>query len=109
MSRRRLYFTDTWIGYICGKEVCCDDGCVVSPGTLTYSLRSLVKTLPSSYSEIDLVTGLIEEYTRRKLSFDSDALNAIVGILNTLSMTKRPIFHTWGVTFGETPLAIALN
>jgi hypothetical protein len=47
----------------------------------------------SSYGNIDL----LEIYTRRELSHDSDALNAIVGALIAMSHADHPIYHVWGI------------
>ena len=84
--------------------------------TLWYDLGNLCRSLPVKGSWEYPATSILEEYTRRKLTFDSDALNGIVGVLNTLSKAESPIFHTWGVTFGRLPyargpqpLAIALS
>ncbi|KAH6870171.1 heterokaryon incompatibility protein-domain-containing protein [Alternaria rosae] len=103
ISRRRLYFTDTRLVYICETEVYCDAewGCMP---TGRESLAHLAECLPSIYSKMGLAAGILREYTRRNLTFNSDALNAIVGILNTLSKGRTPIFHTWGVTFGKIPI-----
>ena len=103
MSRRRLYFTDTRSIYICEKEVYCDAEWGSMP-TGRESLAHLAECLPSIYSKMGLAAGILREYTRRNLTFNSDALNAIVGILNTLSKGRTPIFHTWGVTFGKIPI-----
>jgi len=109
MSRRRLYLTDTRLFYICDNqnEVYCDADTGSMPTWA--SLGSLCGSLPDESWGWNLYTGILEEYTRRKLTFDSDALNGIVGVLNTLSKAESPIFHIWGVAFGDVPLAIRLN
>jgi len=109
VSRRRLYFTDTRLIYICNDwhGVGCDAEMVSQP-TRT-ALGSLSRSLPKGTRELRHVNNILKEYTRRKLTYDSDALNGIVGVLNTLSKRKSPIFHTWGVAFGELPLAITLT
>lgn len=38
-------------------------------------------------------------YSIRRLSHKSDSLNAIVGVLNTLSTRQYPVRHIWGVPF----------
>jgi hypothetical protein len=40
---------------------------------------------------------ILMTYTERYLSHDEDALNAVVGALNTLSTKSRPTYHIWGV------------
>ena len=39
----------------------------------------------------------MREYTRRQLTYDSDALNAILGALGTLERTD----HIWGVSLAR--------
>lgn len=43
---------------------------------------------------------LLEQYSLRTISFEEDALNAIVGALNTLS--AEDIYHIWGIPFSHT-------
>jgi len=107
ISRRRLCFTDTRLIYICNKEMYCDTK--TGSKELCYDPGRLCRSLPVRGWWENLATGLLQEYTRRKLTFDSDALNGIVGVLNTLSKAESPIFHTWGVTFGKVPVAITLT
>jgi len=102
ISRRRLYFTDTRLVYICDRQLYCDAETGSEPTTFD-SLRHLPDSIPVKRFGADLGQGILREYTRRKLTFDSDALNGIVGVLNTFSKARKPIFHTWGVTFGGLP------
>jgi len=98
ISRRRLYFTDTRLIYICDTEAYCDAETGSKP--TSDIARFCSYSLPAKTLGRDLSTGILEEYTRRKLTFDSDALNGIVGVLNTLSKAESPIFHTWGIIGG---------
>ncbi|KAI4863306.1 heterokaryon incompatibility protein-domain-containing protein [Hypoxylon rubiginosum] len=41
----------------------------------------------------------IREYSRRQLSFDSDALNGILGIFRQHRMNPNPVYHYWGIPF----------
>jgi len=108
VSKRRLYFTDSRLFYTCDKESYCD--AETDPHiSWSNSLGPLHLSLPVKGGGMDVASDILTEYTRRKLTFDSDALNGIVGVLNTLSKAESPIFHTWGVTFGGTPLAISLQ
>ena len=109
MSRRRLFFMEARLIYICdnNREVYCDAEIGFKDRRLD-SLGHLSDPLPFESLGLSHAENLLKEYTRRKLTFDSDALNGIVGVLNTLSTAESPIFHTWGVTFGGPPLVIAL-
>jgi hypothetical protein len=53
------------------------------------------------FNEGDLSdTGrILQTYSERILGYDSDTLNAIVGILNVLKRSNPPIYHIWGVPF----------
>jgi len=39
----------------------------------------------------------VKEYSRRKLTYRSDALNAFRGILNIFEKAKRPVYSFWGL------------
>lgn len=44
----------------------------------------------------------MKAYSRRKLTYDSDSLNAILGILDELSKDEAaPSYHIWGVPFAS--------
>ncbi|KAH7083422.1 heterokaryon incompatibility protein-domain-containing protein [Paraphoma chrysanthemicola] len=125
LSRRRLFFTDTQAQFVCnscfGPEL---DRSTQSD--LTYlpweqvnkKLDNYTATHPldvilppdvtNTYAErgpnlkwngMIQATRYLEVYSSRQLSYDSDALEAIVGALNTLrerEMGDR-IFHIWGM------------
>lgn len=40
---------------------------------------------------------LIDTYTERELSFQSDALNAFEGIFKRFASAARPVYHIWGI------------
>jgi hypothetical protein len=44
---------------------------------------------------------MLEEFTKRNLSYDSDALDAIAGALNTLDSQPFPTRHIWGLPFAS--------
>jgi hypothetical protein len=65
-----------------------------------HSSKERVRTaLTSSGGTPAGVNGLIGLYTERTLSYESDALNAIVGTLNVMVRNDPPIYHIWGVPF----------
>jgi hypothetical protein len=67
-----MYFTDYGVTYICDNEI-------------RQSYRAYIgASLPISYEPLhSMLQRLMEEYTRRNLTHDSDALNAIIGALET--------------------------
>ncbi|EDU42222.1 conserved hypothetical protein [Pyrenophora tritici-repentis Pt-1C-BFP] len=66
-SRRRLFFTDTAVFFICKLN------------------KSLAKA-----SELE---DRLKAYTSRQLSYDSDALNAILSTLESYESSESPVYH----------------
>jgi hypothetical protein len=95
LSQRRLFFTDQDFAYICNK-------CARSETKdhLEAKLGPLRGCLPSNKSGFSGAIDLVQEYTGRDLTSDNDALNAILGALNTLVAQSIPVYHIWGVPFG---------
>lgn len=114
LSRRRLFFTDTEVVYICATSVYLEHGNLDDDAARTRRPGPLISLLPSDQNRRVVPLGehilgpamtLLEEYTKRSLSYDSDALNAIVGALNTLTSLSRPIHHVNGVPYAERTFA----
>ncbi|KAF2824033.1 HET-domain-containing protein [Ophiobolus disseminans] len=104
LSRRRLYFTDDQMVFICNDFAQPEAGVDGNLPIERHQLGDFGDSLPQR-SDLTKHTGqlgsamaLLEEYTKRTLSYDSDAVNAIAGALNTL----HPIRQVWGL-----PLAIS--
>lgn len=55
---------------------------------------------------MDTMTSFLQRYMERKLTFDSDALNAIVGVLNVLSKSSNSLYHMWGIPGERTASAM---
>ena len=83
LSRRRMYFTDVGVEYICDK----DRGSEAAK-TLAATLRD-----PTLEPGLAYMERMMHEYTGRRLTYDHDALNAIVGALETQAEDD----HIWGV------------
>jgi len=117
LARRRLIFTQTQVLYLCGGFYCLES--VIQPpdslnlrGAASFSAlvpqftpRAL-KLRRGTYSTESLgqhsTTRLasqqhLMEYSRRHLSYDSDALNACLGILQYVNSGKHPVRHLWGL------------
>jgi hypothetical protein len=88
LSKRRLFFTDNEVVYICSETGINLDG----------SLPHLFGA-DTSGSLFAHAKSMIRQYTRRHLSFESDALDAIVGALNTLDAQTLPVRHVLGLPF----------
>ncbi|KAF2253321.1 HET-domain-containing protein, partial [Trematosphaeria pertusa] len=88
LSKRKLIFDDHQVSFVCGKVFCAE--------SFTHSIehRALNEELTfGPYFPYDIafrgtdwkpegIANCIEEYTERNLSYDSDGLNACLGILN---------------------------
>jgi hypothetical protein len=51
----------------------------------------------SKWDNMIQATRYLDVYSNRNLSYDSDALEAIVGALNTLAHAEDPVYHVWGM------------
>ncbi|KAI4612831.1 hypothetical protein J4E89_009712 [Alternaria sp. Ai002NY15] len=78
-----MYFTDVGVEYICDK----DRG--------SEAAKNLAATLrdPTLEPGLAYMERMMHEYTGRRLTYDHDALNAIVGALDTQAEDD----HIWGV------------
>ncbi|PSN69620.1 HET-domain-containing protein [Corynespora cassiicola Philippines] len=103
LSTRRLVFTTETIYFQCGGGFyfgACHTEMVDVPfecgSTLSLDPRSLI--FPGSSSETHRIWELIEEYSQKTLSFESDKLDAFAGILNKYENHPNRVFnHIWGV------------
>lgn len=107
LSTRRLVFTDHQVYFQCNRMDCCE--------AIAKSLRSLYaadskKMKTGNHAGYFAINGIgqepfdvwgrISEYSKRHLSYDSDALNGMMGILQTFQETKwsrRRVSHLWGL------------
>lgn len=104
LSRRRLIFTQDQVLWLCNAAYApefltqpisnrCLDG-----SNSQFSRFVLSATLSGLNLTIQNLCGLIEDYTRRQLSYDSDSLNAFLGVLNFYEVEDFALItHTWGV------------
>jgi hypothetical protein len=113
-ARKRLVFTDRQMIFVCNTSVRYE-AATTSKQLHTdehwlsgHSPRQVEEG--SGYQEhvdnaaLAQAFRYLEQFSKRSLRFDSDALNAISGALNTL--LKERVYHIWGVPFryGQTPL-----
>ncbi|MCJ1446859.1 MAG: hypothetical protein MMC23_007366 [Stictis urceolatum] len=98
-ARRRLFFTDEQVHYICRT--------VTRPETICRSIgqdsarhlkgqRVLYSPQPVEEQSWTIFTH-ITEYTGRELKYDSDALNGVLGIFRHFEGAKIPLHHFWGI------------
>lgn len=112
LSRRRIFFTNKSIRYICNSTV------VTVNGDLHRFLprASQRSTTPKAYSEVtDWTARLVgftrnlEAYSARQLSVDGDALDAITGALQDQMTKEIPVHNLWGVPIFETDIDYDLS
>jgi len=72
----------------------------MNPTPSTRNVRTALHTQGKSLSDADKI---METYSERVRGHDSDALNAIIGILNVLGNSHPPVCHIWGIPFIITP------
>lgn len=107
LSTRRLFFTAKQIVYICTASMRTESARqelysmqreILGPlsSALSWTRRGSEYFLWLKHSLVSAM-ALVEEYTKRSLSYDSDALNAVVGALKSLRRLPEPVHHIWGV------------
>lgn len=95
MAKRRLAFTDNQVFFKCQKTHVCDDW-ELPPNTLGISNVSAASFHDPFYTLSQGLHGTpyedawstIDRYLKRDLTYDSDALNAISGVLNSFPSEK---------------------
>lgn len=97
LPKRRMYFTDIGAVFMCNAGEYSDHG-------LSFSLylRGSVSE-PVAVNErsgiFNQATSTLTTHAGRALNFESDALHATAGVLNSLMKMVDPIGHIWGVPF----------
>ena len=110
ISRRRLFFGEHVTFLVCAESEHLE--CDLMPGFRCdkWGFIILERLLPTSGSVLDVHHGeprgykrmtkacdSIERYSMRDLTYDSDALNAILGVLDYLAQEDEyPVYHIWG-------------
>lgn len=117
LSRRRLVFTDEQVYYECAAMNCRESMLNDLDSLHTEDRRKFRECLKSGFfgSRNPYSTGgfgevsrtpkdnmtrlreMIELYTGRELTYDTDSLNAFVGILRLFEQSESPIPTIWGV------------
>jgi len=82
LSRRRLYFTNTRVFFECEHSVFHEDQ--FNPETNRDELISTRLTQPGDRSQFGSFVRHLKHYTSRKLTYRSDAYNALFGIYKSL-------------------------
>jgi hypothetical protein len=107
LARRRLVFTDRQVSFVCGYGFCVETLCTSIKTSSEYFGSGIVEQMFSRdqrhYHDLKYKVYL-HAYTYRQLSFGSDALNAILGVMNSwcgTSSSSEPFVHLWGLKITE--------
>ncbi len=82
LSKRRLYFTNTRAFFECEQLICHEDQFNVETNRNEFFSTRL--TIPEDHSRFQSFARHLTHYTRRKLTYRSDAYDAVGGILKSL-------------------------
>jgi len=104
LSRRRLVFTDYQVYFQCNGMHCCE-AITKSLDQLHVKSKGRMKAWngdgPFPAGGLGRhpweVLDRISEFTARKLTYQSDVLNAMCGILNAFEHIRHPVRHHYGV------------
>ncbi|CAN9361439.1 unnamed protein product [Alternaria alternata] len=97
LATRRLVFTDKEVLYVCNQGAWQesvqrpsieDDVGYLNTFTLNMFTQCFPEPNPASYNDRGTVYRILDNYSGRKLSYDSDILNACIGVLNKLEQTE---------------------
>ncbi|KAH8805304.1 heterokaryon incompatibility protein-domain-containing protein [Xylogone sp. PMI_703] len=104
LSSRMLMFTDYEASFHCFEAECFEHLThAVSPETNSEIRRGMEQA--SSIQTRDGIHNLIYSYSKRQMTYSSDALNAFLGVLSAWSKANENCHHYWGVTvcFPQSP------
>jgi hypothetical protein len=104
LARRRLVFTDQEVAFVCGYGFCVESLCTTIETAEYFNGDDMDELFSRDHGEYDnqKYDAFLRGYTRRELSFGSDAVNASLGVLNSWcrsSSDKESFVHLWGLKF----------
>lgn len=102
LSKRRLYFTEYQLYFESSYCVRCEWKDAIATN------RHWIYSQGAWFSKPSDIYKCIDSYTRRSLTFQSDALNAILGIL-AVCERKFQVHHLWGMPYMKTSLSSPLD
>ncbi|KAI0452925.1 HET-domain-containing protein [Xylaria acuta] len=99
LAKRRVFFTNEQVYFECSVNSCMETLCqpLIHPPAGVPSIR-LTNVIPDIKSTGTIViSDYLREYSKRQLSYSSDALNAFRGIFHMFERQNPPILHCGGV------------
>ncbi|OAG12783.1 HET-domain-containing protein, partial [Paraphaeosphaeria sporulosa] len=116
LSRRRLVFTNQQIYFQCLEMHTCESITTLfssrpRPVWVDNPLSDDLQAFPWGVAtQPGDITERISTYVQRELSYESDSLNAFMGILNQFWKSDEPLYHLWGLPFHtKTPKTVPLE
>jgi hypothetical protein len=94
LSRKRLFFTDRQVIFVCNAEILYEH---TTSGNLGHLNGIIGPGFDASSAEENSLLVLMETYSRRQLRYHEDAFNAIAGLLRSLTEPGVNRAHLWGV------------
>jgi hypothetical protein len=101
LSRRRLYFTDSEVLFVCNYTQNHDITPYAASRIDLLHGTIMRHTFGSQLSSLEHAIKMLTQYSARKLSYEADALYAVTGILNHLSTAPDAVDSIWGVPFTD--------
>ncbi|KAE9976708.1 hypothetical protein EG327_007971 [Venturia inaequalis] len=95
MAKRRLFFTAKQTYFECQVHSFVESVCtptLLDEEGMSRALRKPLFAMPRP-----TICRHIHEYSRRKLTYPSDAIKAVLGILYHLQTSGYPSYHYWGI------------
>ncbi|KAK7892225.1 hypothetical protein LTR67_007321 [Exophiala xenobiotica] len=106
LSRRRLIFTEEKIYFLCRSMLCIETLSLPfqDPNQRPHASRTAsstdfynwLTTSGSASKGPDQIHDILTAYANKEMSFESDGLNAIVGVLRAFSQRNPGNFHSYG-------------
>lgn len=115
LPRRRLIFTNEQVIYLCNKLHCAEAVYQPYHQLTSLGIRHFLSLIPSptifrdSANRPEHIARVIAAYSSRHLSYSSDAMNACLGLFNSMASYKDPIYHLWGLPIQSGSTRITRN
>lgn len=96
-ARRRVFFTDLGVYFECGRMWCSEH--LDEEPSIRHYRHTPNPTFPQMNNDMSVehMAQSIEQYSRRKLTFEHDKLHAFLGVLEHFSKMTKPLYHLQGV------------
>lgn len=104
LSKRRLYFTDHQLYFESSDIVTCEWTTLSRNENVVTTYRNWIYAQSAWLSKPSDIYKCIRTYTRRELTFETDALNAFLGILAKYQQ-RFQVHQIWGMPYLEPEVA----